>query len=130
MSLTYSVNLWDLQHYMVIIKPNSPPQSQVYVFDFQPQDPENIYVALAALSGRGVPGVVLMRELAKLPKSKCWFVGFSGVDGISRANRFNELWETDLKVGRHDCRDYTNGLIECLTGEKHVLERLRGSLDS
>lgn len=29
---------------------------QVMVFDFQPKDPEDIYVALATLSGRAVPG--------------------------------------------------------------------------
>ena len=29
---------------------------QVIVFDFQPQDPENIFVALAALSGKAIPG--------------------------------------------------------------------------
>jgi hypothetical protein len=29
---------------------------QVMVFDFQPKDPEDIYVALAGLSGRAIPG--------------------------------------------------------------------------
>lgn len=29
---------------------------QAFVFDFQPKDPENMYVALAALSGKAVPG--------------------------------------------------------------------------
>lgn len=29
---------------------------QVVVFDFQPRDPENVFVALSALSGRQVPG--------------------------------------------------------------------------
>ncbi|MCL7022022.1 hypothetical protein MKW94_014293 [Papaver nudicaule] len=131
MSLTYSLNLWDLQHYMVIIKPNSPqPQSQAFVFDFQLQDPENINVAISALSGRRVPGAILVRKLAKLPNKKCWFVGYSSIDSLSRANKFNEIWETDLRIGLHDCRDYTNDLVECLTGEKQVLERLRGSLDA
>ncbi|KAI3990454.1 hypothetical protein MKX01_021389 [Papaver californicum] len=133
-SLTYSLNLWDLQHYMVIIKPNSPqppqPQSQAFVFDFQPRDPENINVAFSALSGRRVPGAILVRKLAKLPNRKCWFVGYSSVDSISRANKFNEVWETDLRIGLHDCHDYTNELVECLIGEKQVLERLRGSLDA
>ncbi|KAL7216382.1 hypothetical protein ACSBR1_028345 [Camellia fascicularis] len=59
MSSAYSLNLWDLQHFMVLIKPSSsassPPLSQTSVFDFQPQDPGNIYVALAALSGRKIP---------------------------------------------------------------------------
>ncbi|KAG4192952.1 hypothetical protein ERO13_A07G189700v2 [Gossypium hirsutum] len=55
MSTAYSLSVWDLQHFMVIIKPSSPLLSQAIVFDFQPEDPENIYTALAALSGRAVP---------------------------------------------------------------------------
>ncbi|EOX93378.1 PTB domain-containing engulfment adapter protein 1 isoform 2 [Theobroma cacao] len=56
MSTAYSLNFWDLQHFMVIVKPSSSPlPSQAFVFDFQPEDPENIYTALAALSGRAVP---------------------------------------------------------------------------
>ncbi|XP_058081002.1 uncharacterized protein LOC131229137 isoform X2 [Magnolia sinica] len=109
MSAAYSFNLWsDLQHYMVLIRPTSPP-AQAVVFDFQPQDPENLYVALAALSGRQVPGVVRMRKLAKLPTRKCWFVGFSNENGINVAHKFNDHWQTDLKIGDHDCRHYTNG---------------------
>ncbi|KAF9620006.1 hypothetical protein IFM89_010622 [Coptis chinensis] len=54
MSAAHSLNLWDFQHFMVLIRPTSPPQSQVFVYDFQPQDPEDLYVALAALSGKGV----------------------------------------------------------------------------
>ncbi|XP_021671045.2 uncharacterized protein LOC110657906 isoform X1 [Hevea brasiliensis] len=131
MSTAYSLNLWDLQHFMVIIKshpPPPPPPSQAFiVFDFQPKDPENIYTALAVLSGRAVPGAVLVRKLAKLPRSKCWFVGSSEVDTLDVATEFNNSWETNLRVGRHDCRDYTNGLVELLTGEENVLVRLRNS---
>lgn len=29
MSSAYTLNVWDLQHFMVIIKPSSPPHSQV-----------------------------------------------------------------------------------------------------
>lgn len=35
---------------------------QVLVFDFQPKDPEDIYVALAALNGRAVPGEINYRD--------------------------------------------------------------------
>jgi len=31
---------------------------QVLVFDFQPKDPEDLYVALAAMYGRAVPGEI------------------------------------------------------------------------
>ncbi|XVE78361.1 hypothetical protein DITRI_Ditri13aG0138600 [Diplodiscus trichospermus] len=102
-------------------------KDEVYaiVFDFQPEDPENIYTALAVLSGRAVPGVVLTRKLTKLPRSRCWFVGYSKEEAVDKAYKFNNTWETDLRVGFHDCRDYTNGLVEHLTGEKLVLEHLR-----
>ncbi|KAF4359059.1 hypothetical protein G4B88_020603 [Cannabis sativa] len=128
MSAAYSLNLWDFQHFVVIIKPHSPPpHSQVLVYDFQPKDPENIFVALEVLSGRSIPGVVLIRNLSKLPRSNCWFVGSSKVNATAMACEFNKNWGTHLRVGHHDCRDYTNGLVEYLTGEKHVLERLKRS---
>ncbi|RDX69960.1 hypothetical protein CR513_50858 [Mucuna pruriens] len=123
MSAAYSLNFWDLQHFFVIIKPSSP--SQVLVFDFQPKDPEDIYVALAALYGRAVPGAVLVRKLKKLPRNKCWLVGYSEADAVEIAKEFNKKWETNLRIGLHDCRDYTNGLVRQLTGEKEVLKRLR-----
>ncbi|KAJ0053815.1 hypothetical protein Pint_01901 [Pistacia integerrima] len=125
MSAAYSLSLWDLQHFMVIIKPSSPPPPQVFVFDFQPKDPENIYTALEVLSGRAVPGTILVRKLTKLPRNKCWLVGSSNSDAIDVAINFNQNWETDLRVGHHDCRDYTNGLVEHLTGKKYVLQYLR-----
>ncbi|KAL5987993.1 hypothetical protein ACLOJK_035756 [Asimina triloba] len=108
MAAAYSLNPWsDLQHYLVLIRPTTP-SAQAMVFDFQPKDPENLYVALAALSGRHVPGVLKVRNLAKLPKQKCWFVGYSYQNSIDVANKFNESWETDLRIGGHDCRHYTN----------------------
>ncbi|XP_044493453.1 uncharacterized protein LOC123216881 isoform X2 [Mangifera indica] len=125
MSAAHTLSLWDLQHFMVIIKPSSPPPPQVFVFDFQPKDPENIYTALEVLSGRAVPGTILVRKLTKLPKNKCWLVGSSKSDAIDVAINFNKSWETDLRVGYHDCRDYTDGLVEHLTGKKHVLKYLR-----
>ncbi|PRQ52591.1 hypothetical protein RchiOBHm_Chr2g0157151 [Rosa chinensis] len=127
-STAYSLNLWDLQHFMVIIKPSSPPpHSQALVFDFQPKDPENIYAALAVLSGKAIPGVILTRKLSKLPRTKCWFVGSSKAGAIDKASEFNKVWKTHLRVGHHDCRNYTNGLVEYLTGENYVLDRLRST---
>ncbi|MED6106274.1 hypothetical protein PIB30_003687 [Stylosanthes scabra] len=127
MSAAYSLNFWDFNHFMVII--NKPPslshQNQVLVYDFQPKDPEDLYAALAVLSGRAVPGAVLVRKLKRLPRSKCWLVGYSKEDGEEIATEFNKTWETSLRVGVHDCRHYTNGLVRQLTGEKDVLKRLR-----
>ncbi|XP_039029993.1 uncharacterized protein LOC120164309 isoform X1 [Hibiscus syriacus] len=127
-SAAYFLSVWDLQHFMVIIKPSSTPlDSQAIVFYFQPEDPEDIYTALAALYGRAVPGIVLTRKLRKLPRSRCWFVGYSEGDAVDKAYEFSNTWEVDLRVGLHDCRHYTNGLVEQLTGEKPVLEHLRSN---
>ncbi|CAN0927222.1 hypothetical protein LINGRAHAP2_LOCUS35766 [Linum grandiflorum] len=129
MSVAYSLNLsWDLQHFMAIIKPttNNTSTHPVVVFDFQPKDPENVFTALAVMSGRSVPGVVRRRKLTKLPRTKCWHVGSSSRDVAEEvAAEFGQKWITELKVGHHDCRHYTNGLVEALTGEKLVLEQLR-----
>uniref|UniRef100_M1CYY9 Uncharacterized protein n=1 Tax=Solanum tuberosum TaxID=4113 RepID=M1CYY9_SOLTU len=54
-------------------------------------------------------GVVLTRTLKKLPKRKCWFVGYSDTDAMDAANRFNKGWDTDLRINLHDCRNYVNG---------------------
>ncbi|XP_020258608.1 uncharacterized protein LOC109834848 isoform X2 [Asparagus officinalis] len=125
MSAAYSLGLWDLQHFMVIIKP-AQSQSKAVVFDFQPQDPENIYLVLAALSGRRMPGVIMKRLLSRLPRKRCWFIGFSQADGVEMARKFTEDWSTDLIVGKHDCRHYTT--VQSLTGEQNVLDSLRGIL--
>ncbi|KAJ0965154.1 hypothetical protein J5N97_026292 [Dioscorea zingiberensis] len=111
---------------MVAIKPD-PSHPQAFVFDFQPQDPEDFYAAFSAAFQRPIPGLVLKRAMTRLPKSRCWFVGYSSSDGVDVANKFSEDWQTDLIVGKHDCRHYTNGLVECLTGEQGVLERIRAN---
>ncbi|KAI5654736.1 hypothetical protein M9H77_31923 [Catharanthus roseus] len=99
---------------MVIL---NPPNSQALVFDFQPQDPEDIFTAIAALSGK-----------KNLPRRKCWFVGYSKLDSAANAvEKFNGNWDTDLSIGYHDCRNYVDKLAEYLTGEKSVLEKLRNS---
>lgn len=123
MSTVFSLNLFDLHHYMVII--NSTSASEAIVYDFQPEDPEDVFTAVAALSGKEIPGVVLTRKLKKLPKRKCWFVGYSESDAVEgRVRGFNEKWDTDLRIGVHDCRNYANELVEYLTGQKSVLEKL------
>ncbi|CAL9748795.1 unnamed protein product [Musa acuminata subsp. burmannicoides] len=126
MSAAYSLGVWDLQHFMVVVRPD-PSQSQVVVFDFQPQDPENFYALLSVISQRQIPGVVLKRKLQRIPKSRCWFIGFSDDDGVEVANKFSEDWSTHLTVGKHDCRHFTNGLVECLTGQQHVLSYLQAT---
>jgi hypothetical protein len=55
MSAGYSLGLWDLQHFMVLLRPD-PARTQALVFDFQPQDPEDVGAALAVLSRSEIPG--------------------------------------------------------------------------
>ncbi|PVH66582.1 hypothetical protein PAHAL_1G286600 [Panicum hallii] len=125
MSAGYSLGLWDLQHFMVVLRPD-PARTQALVFDFQPRDPEGVGAALAVLSRSEIPGVVRRRTLRRVPDRRCWLVGHCcDEDAVGAADRFSERWPTGLVVGEHDCRDYTNGLVEALTGEKRVLETLR-----
>lgn len=56
-------------------------------------------------------GAVLVRKLRRLPQSKCWLVGYAKTDAVETATEFNRNWETNLKIGVNDCRDYTNGNI-------------------
>lgn len=53
-SLIYLVNIEGIFSLLSLMQ--SENYMQAFVFDFQPEDPENIYTALAALSGRAVPG--------------------------------------------------------------------------
>ncbi|CAA7023650.1 unnamed protein product [Microthlaspi erraticum] len=131
MSMAYSLNLKNLQHFMVLIKPSSPIRQEVIVFDFQPVNPESIESAILILSGKLIPGVVMQRKLKNVPRQKCWMVGSSKEnDAMEMAIEFNKSWETDLRVGFHDCRHYTNELVQHLTGETQIVERLLRSYDS
>ncbi|XP_078166439.1 PTB domain engulfment adapter [Carex rostrata] len=125
LSTAYNFNFGyrHLRHYVVLIK--SSHHDQVLLFDFQPKDSENIFAALAVISQRKLPGVILNREIRRIPRTRCWFVGFSKGNSVEIANRFNQNWSTDLVVGTNDCRHYTNGLVESLTGEENVLENLK-----
>ncbi|ESQ36989.1 hypothetical protein EUTSA_v10002690mg [Eutrema salsugineum] len=128
MSMAYSLNLWNLQHFMVLIKPSSPTPREVMVFDFQPVNPESIEAAISILLRNSIPGVVMQRKLKNVPKQRCWMVGSSKVNNaIEMAIEFNNSWETDLRVGSHDCRHYTNELVQHLTGEIQIVEQLQRS---
>ncbi|KAI4363769.1 hypothetical protein MLD38_019944 [Melastoma candidum] len=130
MTVAYSLGIWEFQHFMVLVRPPASMTSaeDVVVFDFQPRDPEDVFVALAALSGRPVAGVVRRRNLSKPPRRRCWLVGYCEEgDALEIASSFSHGWNTDLKIGIHDCRDYTNGLVKSLTGENNILESLKRS---
>lgn len=65
-----------------------------------------------------ISGVVLKRKLARLPKRRCWFVGFStcsnqedDTGSINVAENFTNAWNTDLIIGKRDCRHFTNGIV-------------------
>lgn len=125
LSTAYSMRYWHLQHFMVLFK---PPQQNgpCVVFDFQPKDPMNPFISLAALCGCGVPGIVQERELSTLPTKRHWLIGKARKEiCISEARIFNQRWDTELKLGEHDCRHYTNALIEHVAGEHNILGFLK-----
>ncbi|CAH2052550.1 unnamed protein product [Thlaspi arvense] len=128
MSMACSLNLRNLQHSMVLIKPSSPTPKEIVVFDFQPINPESTEAAISILSRKSIPGVILQRNLKNIPRQRCWMVGSSnGNNAMEMAIEFNKSWETDLRVGTHDCTHYTNELVQHLTGEIQIVERLQRS---
>ncbi|XP_018512731.1 uncharacterized protein LOC103861093 isoform X2 [Brassica rapa] len=123
--------IWSLQHFMVLIKPSFPIHQEAIVFDFQPVNPESIEAAISILSRKSIRGVVMQRKLKNVPKQKCWMVGSSkGNNAMEMAIEFNSSWVTGLRVGFHDCRHYTNELVEHLTGEVQIVERFTSSYRS
>lgn len=54
-------------------------------------------------------GTLLRRKLTRLPKRRCWFVGYSEEDSLDTVLKFNNTWETDWRMGTHDCHNYANG---------------------
>lgn len=50
-----------------------------------------------------------MRKLKKLPRRKCWLVGYANSNAVEIASEYNKIWETNLRIGLNDCRNYTNG---------------------
>ncbi|RID72118.1 hypothetical protein BRARA_C04024 [Brassica rapa] len=104
---------------------------EAIVFDFQPVNPESIEAAISILSRKSIRGVVMQRKLKNVPKQRCWMVGSSkGNNAMEMAIEFNSSWVTGLRVGFHDCRHYTNELVEHLTGEVQIVERFTSSYRS
>ncbi|CAN8258147.1 unnamed protein product [Cochlearia groenlandica] len=125
MSMAYSLNIRNLHHFIVLIKPSSPSPQEVLVFDFQPVNPESLESAISVLTGNSIPGVVLQRRLKKVPRQRCCMVGSSSNSAIEMAMQFNKTWDTHLRLGFHDCRHYTDELVHHLTGETQIVERLQ-----
>ncbi|MCO5600073.1 hypothetical protein L7F22_054181 [Adiantum nelumboides] len=122
-----------INHFYTILQPISGC-SPCRVFDFQPQNPENLCIALIVLSGgaipgcRLLPGIILERTIAYLPTRRCWRVGVTK-DCISMkdAVEFNQNWDSSLQLWKHDCRHHTDAFVEFLTGEKDVLQKLKSA---
>ncbi|KAH8967254.1 hypothetical protein BDL97_03G067800 [Sphagnum fallax] len=104
----------DLLHYITILHPRTLG-SPCTVMDFQPQNPEDPLVALAALMGHGIPGVVQERTIPKLQVKNCWWVGTTKPErNLESAQEFNRGWCCELVLGVHDCRHYTLGTLSFL----------------
>ncbi|CAK9220077.1 unnamed protein product [Sphagnum troendelagicum] len=115
----------DLLHYITILHPRTLG-SPCTVMDFQPQNPEDPLVAVAALMGHGIPGVVQERTIPKLQVKNCWRVGTTKPErNLESAQEFNRGWCCELVLGVHDCRHYTLALVEYLTGKSNVLSDIK-----
>ncbi|KAF2613928.1 hypothetical protein F2Q70_00010425, partial [Brassica cretica] len=116
MSMAYSLNIWNLQHFMVLIKPSSSIPQEVIVFDFQPVNPESAEAAVSIISGKSVPGSDSQTIISNLILK-----GIMPWKWQLMAIEFNSSWVTGLRVGFHDCRHYTNELLLNNLPEKYKL---------
>ncbi|GJP47139.1 hypothetical protein CLOM_g6368 [Closterium sp. NIES-68] len=99
-------------HWVVII---AGENGERYLFDFRPDSPQDMGVALRVLTLQSVPGYLLIRPLSHLPSRRCWCVGLSAhSDTLDAVQSFNATWRTDLTVFSHDCRDYSQALASHL----------------
>ncbi|KAL2614119.1 hypothetical protein R1flu_025811 [Riccia fluitans] len=111
-------------HFYTVVRQSSPTPSQFY-FDFLPENPEDPLVAVGALLGQKVPGIVQERELRRLPTKSCWWIGKTeGDKGLESVRKFNSRWDNQLMLFRHDCRNYTEALVGHLTGRTDVIEQV------
>eukprot|EP00249_Psilotum_nudum_P001665 c14292_g1_i2 orf=340-936(-) len=117
-----SLTGWDShQHCMTILQPAT--HGRCILFHYRPLNPEDPCIALVALLGGSVPGVVVEREISNLPAKRCWLVGEALMGrGIQDARYFNSCWNPQLQLWRHDCRNHTEGLVEFLTGKRKILQ--------
>ncbi|BBN17714.1 hypothetical protein MPTK1_7g16440 [Marchantia polymorpha subsp. ruderalis] len=112
-------------HFYTVVQRPSPGGFPYVYFDFLPESPEDPAVAFGALLGQRIPGIVQERNLRRLPTKSCWWIGKTAEDkGVESVREFNELWDKRLLLFRHDCRHYTDALVDHLTGEAGVIERV------
>ncbi|CAI7875966.1 unnamed protein product [Closterium sp. NIES-53] len=103
-------------HWVVIV---ARENGECYLFDFRPDNPQNMGVALKVLALQPVPGYLLIRPLSSIPSRRCWCLGSSAhSDTLDAVQSFNATWRTELTVFSNDCRDYSQALASHLTGKK------------
>ncbi|KAJ7518719.1 hypothetical protein O6H91_20G004800 [Diphasiastrum complanatum] len=68
LAVAEAMEVKELQHYMTIVQPSSGGMSTI--FDFQPQNPDDIIVALAILSRQTIPALVEFLTGKKLKLSQ------------------------------------------------------------
>ena len=56
-------------------------------------------------------GIVMERKMSGLPTKRCWKVGPTKKNiKMGDALYFNEQWETNIQLWKHDCRHHTTGM--------------------
>mmetsp|Transcript_42272 Transcript_42272/g.70559 ORF Transcript_42272/g.70559 Transcript_42272/m.70559 type:complete len:235 (-) Transcript_42272:340-1044(-) len=108
-----------LEHAVVVL--HCQERNMYKALDFLPEDPKDPQTALRLVTGRDVPGMLRERELAKLPRASCLFIGTAlSTDAMEEATIFHNQWDTRLKLCTNDCRTHTNALILKLTGKENA----------
>lgn len=106
-------------HWMVLVRFAGDDHASVY--DFLPEAPKSPATAAALLSGGSVRGEVRSRRMAGIPGRRCALVGstrggLGGRIGVESAiASWHARYDTDLKLGVNDCRNYAKELARYLT---------------
>ncbi|CAK0784889.1 hypothetical protein CVIRNUC_008094 [Coccomyxa viridis] len=116
-------------HTMTIIEENidGEADAKTYtLFDFLPVNATAPATAASLLAGGKWPGLKRERQLRRKPAYRHQaLVGEAIVpQAADAARRFNETWDPDIQLLRHDCHHHTAALVESLTGKSIDVWRL------
>jgi len=107
-------------HWMVLVRfANDDGHASVY--DFLPAEPKSPATAAMLLSGGSVRGEIRSRRMVGIPGRRCALVGstragLGGRIGVESAiASWHARYDTDLKLGVNDCRNYAKELAKYLT---------------
>lgn len=107
-------------HWMVLVR-FAGDDGHASVYDFLPAAPKSPATAATLLRGGSVRGEVRSRRMAGIPGRRCALVGstragLGGRIGVESAiASWHARYDTDLRLGVNDCRNYAKELAKYLT---------------